>query len=85
MLALFLATVILALNAVGKRLERHAESLRLLDLRLTKLSRIQGRSGSRLPSVRPPPLSEARTIEIDVELLRTLKLELQGERECRTT
>lgn len=75
-LALLLVLIVVFINVHGRRLERHTEWIRLLDLRIEKMNRARSRDYVRaLQTARPPPLSEARTVEIDEALARTLKLE----------
>lgn len=82
-LALLLALLVVAINIHGRRLERHAEWLRLLDLRLQNMHKARERERFRsLQTARPPPLSEARTVEIDEALAHTLKLETKREDEA---
>lgn len=75
-LLLLLGAVVVAINIHGRRLEKHGEMLRLLGLRLDKLHADRRRNYSRaLQTMRPPPLSEARTTELTEEMLLTLKLD----------
>lgn len=79
-LLLFLAALVVALNIHGRRLEKHGEMLRLLGLRLDKIHSDRMRNYARsLQTVRPPPLSEARTTELPSDALLTLRLDCNRE------
>lgn len=73
-LALLLALLVVAINIHGRRLEKHAAWMRVLELRVENLHLTRERNYVRsLQTIRPPPLSEARTIEVSEDMLRTLK------------
>ncbi len=85
-LGAFLALVVVIVNRHGRRLERHRLWLERLDLRVGNLHK--DRSAQYVRSIqikqapketvshgtmRPPPLSEAKTIEVDESMLITLR------------
>jgi hypothetical protein len=74
LLAVFLALVIAVINVHGRRLERHQDWLRQLEGRVTNLHK-QKRDAYVQSLQIPPPLSEARTVEVSEEMLNTLKLQ----------
>lgn len=76
-LAAFLVTLVVIINIIGRRTDRHAEWLRRLDLSVGNLHK--SREASRvqslqLPRTEPPPLDGAKTTEIDEEHLLTIKM-----------
>lgn len=78
-----LAAIVAAVNALGRKLDRHDEWFRLLSLRVDNLhAERAARVAQSLqrPPPEPPPLSDAKTVEIDESLLLTLKRETRRER-----
>lgn len=82
---LFLGLVIVVgVNWIGAKLERHDRWFRVLSLRLDNLHEERERRRLRAIQLKlerrsPPPLSEARTIEIEESLLLTLRREAGSE------
>ena len=75
----FILLIVLAINVLGKRLEKHDQWLHRLDLRLQNLHKekrqaylqsLQAPPGN--DNAGPPPLSEAKTLEVSEEMLETL-------------
>jgi hypothetical protein len=84
-----LIAIVVAVNALGRRLERHAEWIRVLDTRIDNLNKERARNFARslqipgpppgstfigrrpLSTARPPPLSDAETVEVDEAMLLT--------------
>lgn len=72
-LAAFLATLVVAINILGRRTDRHGEWLRTLDVRVANLHK--AREASRVQSLQmPPPLDAAKTVEIDEEQMLTIRM-----------
>lgn len=65
-----LAALVFALCRHGRRLERHREWLLILEDRISGPSDRQSRN-VRFFTPRPPPLSQAPTVEIDEHMLLT--------------
>lgn len=74
-LALFLAFIIAAINHLGRRLEKHDDWLKNVDVRVENLHKDRERAHARSLQVKrePPPLSEAPTIEVSADMLVTLR------------
>jgi hypothetical protein len=77
--AAFLAAVVVWVNRHGSKLTRHDEWLAKLTLQVGNLHK--DREARHVQSLQlkrePPPLSEARTVEVGEDLLLTLKREMQ--------
>lgn len=77
----FLALVVVAINIIGKRLDKHDvwlgqvdEALHKLDLRVGNLHEDRRRRYVQsLQTIRPPPLDGAKTVEMPEELRLTLE------------
>lgn len=71
------ALLVVVINRYGQRLARHDWLLSQVNLRLDSLHKEKKDAYVRSIQVQrePPPLSEARTTEIDEALLLTLKLD----------
>lgn len=71
------ALLVVVINRYGQRLARHDWLLSQVNLRLDNLHKEKKDAYVRSIQVQrePPPLSEARTTEIDEALLLTLKLD----------
>lgn len=69
--------LVVVINRYGQRLARHDWLLSQVNLRLDNLHKEKAAAYVRSIQVEPvpPPLSEARTTEIDEALLLTLKLD----------
>lgn len=82
-----LATLIAVVNVVGRKLNKHAEWLRLIDLKLGNLHKDKQAAYVRSLQVtgtpRPPPLSEARTVEVTEEMLLKLTQDVSELKETR--
>jgi hypothetical protein len=75
--AVLVALLVVVINRYGQRLARHDWLLSQVNLRLDNLHKEKKDAYVRSMQVQPipPPLSEARTTEIDEALLLTLKLD----------
>ncbi len=81
-LGAFFALVVLIVNRHGRRLERHRLWLERLDLRVGNLHKDRSAQHVRSLQIRlpqspkePPPLSEAKTIEVTETMLLTIQRE----------
>lgn len=70
-LAALLAALVLAMCRLGRRLERHREWLLILESRISNPTGERQSRAVQLFTPRPPPLSNAPTVEIDEEMLLT--------------
>lgn len=80
-LAAFLAMLVIAINILGKKLERHNRWLEQLDLRVGNAHKAIERGRQKSLRNIPPPLSEAKTVEVDDEMLLTLQQQTKREEE----
>ncbi len=71
-LALLLIAVVLAINALGRRLERHDAWLERLDVRVGNLHKQRDIEWRKSLQIGPPSLSQAKTTEVSEEMLLTL-------------
>lgn len=68
------ALVVVAINVIGKRLDKHDHWLAQLDLRVGNLHKDRRRSDVQsLQTIRPPPLDQAKTVEMPEEMRLTLQ------------
>lgn len=74
-LVALLAMIVAIVNRHGRRLERHQEWMRRLELSVGNLHRDKRRADVRVMQVhgratpRPPTLSDARTVEVSEDML----------------
>lgn len=75
--AVLVALLVVVINRYGQRLARHDWLLAQVNQRLDNMHRERADAYVRSLQVRrsPPPLSEAKTTEIDEAMLLTLKLD----------
>ena len=79
----FVVAVVVALNVHGRKLDRHQEYIRRLQLSTGNLHKARERANVRVMQRptwgEPPPLSDARTTEVTDEMLATLRLDSKKE------
>jgi len=67
---------LVVVNVIGKRLDKHADVAKLISLRLDNLHEERAKrhvQSLQLTHAPPPPLSEARTVEMPDDLRLTLE------------
>lgn len=69
-----LACIVAFLNRHGRRLRKHDDWLRVVNLRLDNLNKARAADEKRqLQTARPPSLSEAATVQVTEDMLHTLR------------
>lgn len=79
-LGAFLAVVVVVINYLGRRLDKHETWLRTVDVRVSNLHKARHAAYVRSLQIpgEPPPLSEAATTEVTEDMLATLLVRTKG-------